>query len=191
MFLILTGWYDISRAIRLTRRDRKGQRGRQQILWGWELLNLWLWANCVMEASIDKCNKRMHRDKSAKSLGRRVVTTLSLLTLCITIHKSGYSPSSSINSPLGLSDKMGNVQTIFYTAKLLSCLFICLLYFLSSCRLLEVYEVVRNSVVDTVCKNCIDKVSLKAKNTKRTTSRKLLPCGVSELYSTCKFACIL
>jgi hypothetical protein len=131
-----------------------------------------------MGASIDKCCKRMQGDKKAKSLGRRVVTTLSLLTLCITIHKSRYSPSFSINCPLGLSDKMGNVQTIFYTAKLLSCLFICLLYFLSSCRLLAVYEVVRNFVVDTVYKNCIDKISLEARNTNYATRSKI--CHVKD-----------
>lgn len=128
------------------------------------MLNLWLWANRMMEGSIDKCSKRMHRDNKAKGLGRRIVTALSLLTLCITNHKSRYSPSSTINSPLGLSDKMENVQTIFYTVKLLSYLFICLLYFLSSCRLLIAYEVVKNFVVDVVYKNCTDKVSLKAKN---------------------------
>lgn len=80
-----------------------------------------------MEGSIDKCSERMPEDNRAKGIGRRLVTALSLLTLCITIHKSRNSPAFSINCPMGLSDKMRDVQTILYTTKILGYLFICLL----------------------------------------------------------------
>jgi len=77
----------------------------------------------------------MHRDNKAIGVGRRVVIAMLLPTLCITIHKSSYCPSSSTNCPLGSSDKVANIQTVLYTTKILRYLFICLLYvfiFLSS-----------------------------------------------------------
>jgi hypothetical protein len=82
-----------------------------------------------MEGSIDIYRKCMQRDNKAMVVGRRVVTALPLRTLYITIHKSSYCPSSSMNCPLGSSDKVGNVQTVLYTTKILRYLFICLLYF--------------------------------------------------------------
>lgn len=77
-----------------------------------------------------RCSKCMHWDKKATGVGRRVVIALPLLTLCITIHKSSYCPSSTMNCPLGSSDKVANIKTFLYTTKILRYLFfISLLYF--------------------------------------------------------------